>query len=1048
MRKAWASFVAAMALALLLSPGIAFADNSADTFPPDTVDTAATEKTTDMASSEAAEEVADLRIGEATEDAVEEAAHLGSEANEEPVEEPADSGSVANVDPAEEPASTAESADALQVTNVVSEESTVELVQVAQATQQTQPAQPAQPVQPAELTQADQPVRQVLAPLAASNTQAPLAASKAQTPLAISNAQTRQEQQESANKMPIEQGEYIIVRADSESMVLDAAGGGTKNGTNVQLYTANGTAAQLWIVTSDKDGYYTFINKKSGKALDVAGASAKNTTNIWLYQSNGTKAQKWKIVPSGTGYMFQSALNKTFVLDAAGNGKANGTNIHLYKNNATPAQFFSFINTNIKVESAGQTLENGVYVVETAAAANQMIDVAGGSAENGANVQVYQANNSTAQRWNVVYGADGFYTITSVESGLALDVAGGMKTPNANVHQYASNGTDAQKWSIQHNDDGSYSLISKCNGLALAVGNAKATSGTNVCMGRPDTQKTKKFSFESVPVLADGTYMFYSKLAPTSKVVDIAGNSVQNNAYAHLYDVNATPAQRFVLTHLSDNTYTIQSVASGKYVTDKGGAVVQHGSINNEVADSQKWKIAVQGNGIVATNVASGKVMAIAGGKARNGAKMQTQKHTGAQAQKFRPVRYSSLLVQGLYNIKSSAASTMLDVVNGSWDSGANVQVYKPNGANAQKFAVIPLGGDEYRIVLALGGTVVESKSATKNTSSNVRMGKNVGAANQIWQAKLTDAGIMFTNKATGRVLTSSENGKSATNVAAQAIAGTPAQAWQLSATKVSTTDLASLSLMAARVGSGAPVLNANGRNYAISAGAHRQLMDALSEAWDRGSDVGLVLIDPKTGVSLAVNADTTIHGASTFKAAYVTYLFQDLVEKGSLNYNEIAGLAEQTIVYSNNYTYQLLRNRFGNSGFQKWLNQIGLGSMAPEWYPRMTARELASIWGKLYSYEQSGGNYVNKWRSIFSHSDYSAFYEQLGGFATTYSKSGWYPQSAGYASLCDGAIVRHKDGSTYIASLLSTVDCNTERWITRGIVNAIDRVYAEMPKF
>ena len=68
---------------------------------------------------------------------------------------------------------------------------------------------------------------------------------------------------------PIAPGDYLIRRTDTDAMVLDAQGGGTADGTNVQLYGANGTAAQSWRITHDNKGYYTFVNLGSGLALDV-----------------------------------------------------------------------------------------------------------------------------------------------------------------------------------------------------------------------------------------------------------------------------------------------------------------------------------------------------------------------------------------------------------------------------------------------------------------------------------------------------------------------------------------------------------------------------------------------------------------------------------------------------------------------------------------------------------------------------------------------------------------------------------------------------------
>ena len=68
---------------------------------------------------------------------------------------------------------------------------------------------------------------------------------------------------------------------------LDVAGGSSADGTAVQLYTCNGTAAQRWTVGSDG----TF--RALGKCLDVAGGSTADGALVQLYTCNGTGAQQW-----------------------------------------------------------------------------------------------------------------------------------------------------------------------------------------------------------------------------------------------------------------------------------------------------------------------------------------------------------------------------------------------------------------------------------------------------------------------------------------------------------------------------------------------------------------------------------------------------------------------------------------------------------------------------------------------------------------------------------------------------------------------------------
>lgn len=55
----------------------------------------------------------------------------------------------------------------------------------------------------------------------------------------------------------------------NESLRLDCVGGGLKDGTGTQIYTANGTGAQQWTICDLGGGVWTLINNQSAKALDV-----------------------------------------------------------------------------------------------------------------------------------------------------------------------------------------------------------------------------------------------------------------------------------------------------------------------------------------------------------------------------------------------------------------------------------------------------------------------------------------------------------------------------------------------------------------------------------------------------------------------------------------------------------------------------------------------------------------------------------------------------------------------------------------------------------
>jgi beta-glucosidase len=101
---------------------------------------------------------------------------------------------------------------------------------------------------------------------------------------------------------------------------VDVTGGDAANGTPIQLYDCNGTAAQRWSVTPDG------TLEALGKCLDVAGGATANGSPVQLYECNGSGAQQWEPAAGGTLRNPQSGR----CLDATGESSANGTRLIIW----------------------------------------------------------------------------------------------------------------------------------------------------------------------------------------------------------------------------------------------------------------------------------------------------------------------------------------------------------------------------------------------------------------------------------------------------------------------------------------------------------------------------------------------------------------------------------------------------------------------------------------------------------------------------------------------------------------------------------------------
>lgn len=101
---------------------------------------------------------------------------------------------------------------------------------------------------------------------------------------------------------------------------VDVAGANTANGTPVQLYDCNGTAAQRWTVGADG------TIRALGKCLDVASGGTADGTPTQLWDCNGTAAQRWVVTAARD--IVNPQADKC--LDATGNSSANGTRLQIW----------------------------------------------------------------------------------------------------------------------------------------------------------------------------------------------------------------------------------------------------------------------------------------------------------------------------------------------------------------------------------------------------------------------------------------------------------------------------------------------------------------------------------------------------------------------------------------------------------------------------------------------------------------------------------------------------------------------------------------------
>ncbi|MEV6947325.1 RICIN domain-containing protein [Streptomyces sp. NPDC051172] len=127
----------------------------------------------------------------------------------------------------------------------------------------------------------------------------------------------------------------LVMRVEAaKGKCLDVQGSGTANGTPVQTYTCNNSAAQQWQFWGSYAGGYALFNTHAAKCIDVQNGNDANGTKIRLWTCNGSAPQQWQFDVRAAGELRNAATDKCLDLHTF----TNGNDAQLYTCNGTDAQ--------------------------------------------------------------------------------------------------------------------------------------------------------------------------------------------------------------------------------------------------------------------------------------------------------------------------------------------------------------------------------------------------------------------------------------------------------------------------------------------------------------------------------------------------------------------------------------------------------------------------------------------------------------------------------------------------------------------------------------
>lgn len=397
--------------------------------------------------------------------------------------------------------------------------------------------------------------------------------------------------------------------------------------------------------------------------------------------------------------------------------------IHSKHNNGNSSN-----NSSTATVQEKQLISNGTYTLTPKHASGMRLDIASASTSNKANVQIYKANDTNAQKFTFKHLGNNYYSITNVNSGKVLDVTGGSSTAGANVQQYGWANVPAQRWKVTKTSDGYFYLSPDTNeNLALDVNKSGKTNGTNVLVWTncaTDNQKWKLTS-AAAKTTTSNTSTTTTK-APSTKtyyVYNTDGTLVMRKGPGSGY------AQQALIPEGAAVTVTpSKNSGSWWHVTYNGKSGYSYGKY---LTATKPTAIIKDGTYEIAPNYATNMRLDVSGASTANGANVQIYTSNGTNAQKWK----FKHLGNDYYTITCVASGKVLDVKDGNSKPGANVQQWGSNNSNAQIWKVKSAGNGCYYICPKLNESVcLDVYKGGKTNSTNVTTWTNNGAYNQKWK--------------------------------------------------------------------------------------------------------------------------------------------------------------------------------------------------------------------------------------------------------------------------------------------------------------------------
>ena len=236
-------------------------------------------------------------------------------------------------------------------------------------------------------------------------------------------------------------GSYEIVNQKTGKL-LTVTDSKDESGTNVKIAADKDKTGQRWFIYKSGSKYTLHPACSTKCVLDVAGNGSADMTNVQIYTSNDTAAQNFSIkkiddyfsavAPADIGTNFYAKISS----ELGKNLSLSGDNVILYPESSKPAQSWLF-----------KRQSDGSYKIINSKN-EKVLTVASNSSKAGANVKIAASNDKKGQRW-FIYLKEGKYVFRPACASTVLNVEGGKSADLTNIETNTFNDSKAQKFTVK-----------------------------------------------------------------------------------------------------------------------------------------------------------------------------------------------------------------------------------------------------------------------------------------------------------------------------------------------------------------------------------------------------------------------------------------------------------------------------------------------------------------------------------------------------------------------------------------------------------------------